>query len=65
MEVNMTKELTHAESYDFVGNQTSPAENKNKKKVSWLHTILWMLSMVFLANVMMGIIAYFLFFYHK
>jgi len=45
-----------------------PQERNNtagKKKASWLRTVLWMLSMVLLSNVVMAIIAYFLFFNDK
>jgi len=49
---------------DQVIMQVSPAK-KQKKKPSWLRTVLWMLSMVVLANILMGGIAYFLFFHNK
>lgn len=35
--------------------QTKPA---GKKKPSWFHTIMWMVSMMLLVNVVMAIIAY-------
>jgi hypothetical protein len=41
------------------------ADAKPKKKASWLRTILWMLSMMLLVNVVMAIVAYFLFFADK
>ena len=53
------------ESYELVGNQKTPAVNPRKKKASWVRTILWMLSMMILANTIMAIIAYFLFFRNK
>lgn len=41
------------------------SDGKAKKKASWSRTILWMVSMALLGNVIMGIIAYFLFFANK
>ena len=41
------------------------SDEKPKKKVSWLRTILWMFSMALLGNLVMAIIAYFLFFADK
>jgi len=61
----MTKELTQAETYDLVGGSKNQAGSLKKKKASWLHTVLWMLSMILLANGVMAIIAYFLFFHNK
>lgn len=43
-------------------NPKSTATSPQKKKASWLRTILWMLSMMLLANVAMAVVAYFLFF---
>lgn len=72
MENKMTEKQAQAESHDPLGNQEMPVgdqkplvENPKKKKASWVRTILWMLSMVLLANVFLGIVAYFLFFYKK
>jgi len=50
---------------DLVVNQRNPALNTKKKKASWLRTILWMFSMALLGNLVMAIIAYFLFFHNK
>ena len=36
-----------------------------KKKASWVRTILWILSMMLLANLAMAIVAYFMFFHDK
>ncbi len=59
----MNQQLMQAECNDLVINQTKPAaENKPKRKASWLLTILWMISMILLVNVAMWTIAYFLFF---
>ena len=66
----MTEEQARAESHNSpenqekpVGDQKSPVGNKKKKKASWFRTILWMLSMALLANVVLFIVAYFLFVY--
>jgi len=37
-------------------NQKSPAGNPQKKKASWLRTILWMLSMMLLVNVFFAVL---------
>ena len=59
----MNQQLMQAECNDLVINQKKPAaENKPKRKASWLRTILWMISMILLVNVAMWTIAYFLFF---
>ncbi len=58
----MTEQNAQATFHDPALNQTMPAKNKQKKKASWLRTILWMISMVLLANAIMAILAYFLFF---
>lgn len=56
-------------SYHLVGNQEqSVLEQKSldvnpKKKPSWMHTIMYMLAMVFLANVTMALIFYVLYHY--
>jgi flagellar basal body-associated protein FliL len=44
---------------------TPPQPAPQKKKASWLRTILWMLSMIMLVNLAMVIVAYFMFFYNK
>ena len=36
-----------------------------KKKASWLRTVLWVISMMLLVNIVMAIIAYFLFFHNQ
>jgi len=58
----MNEEQVNAVRYDPEGNQKNRVGSPKKKKASWLRTILWMLSMVLLVNVVMAIIAYFLFF---
>jgi cell division septal protein FtsQ len=63
MENKMAEEQAQAESQNPLGNREKPAGNQKKRKASWVRTILWMLSMMLLANVVVGIIAYFLFFY--
>jgi hypothetical protein len=63
MENKMTEEMANTERNGQVLNQQFPTVTK--KKASWLHTILWMFSMVLLANIVMGILAYFLFFRNK
>jgi hypothetical protein len=70
MENKMTEEQAQAESQiplenqiKQIGDQKSLVGKPKKKKASWLRTILWMLSMMLLANVVVGIIAYFLFVY--
>jgi len=62
MESNMNQEMTHAVGHETDNNTHTQTVIQKKKKVSWLHTMLWMLSMVLLANIVMGIVAYFLFF---
>ena len=57
----MTEE--RAQSHEQAENQKNPAGNPQKKKASWLRTILWMLSMMLLVNVVMAIIAYVLYRY--
>ena len=64
MEKMMTQELTQADRYNLA-TPKDPVNTPKKKKVTWLRTILWMFSMMLLANVAMGVVAYFLFFYHK
>lgn len=63
----MTEYQAQAGSHELAENQQSPVANPQKKKAgwSWLRTILWMLSMMLLVNAVMGIVAYFLFFYKK
>lgn len=61
----MTEEQMQPDSQSAVAEQQNPVATKKKKKASWLRTILWMISMVLLVNVIMAIIAYFLFFYKK
>ena len=65
MEHNLTEEQALAAGYDHKLANNGPASSKKVKKASWVRTILWMFSMVLLANVFMGIIAYFLFFHDK
>jgi hypothetical protein len=60
----MADERMLSEMGDQVLMQESSLAGK-KRKPSWLRTILWMLSMILLANVVMAIVAYFLFFQHK
>ena len=59
---NMTNNRAHEISHGLYLAQNS---SSGKKKASWMRTILWMMSMALLGNVFMGIIAYFIFFYHK
>ncbi len=61
----MTEVQAQAESGGTLGSQVNTVGNQKKKKASWLRTILWMLSMILLVNAVLGIIAYFLFFYKK
>lgn len=69
----MTEELAQAESQNPLENPRKPIGDpkpsvespKKKKKASWFRTILWMLSMMLLANMVVGVIAYFLFIYKK
>ena len=61
----MTEELLQAEDFNIAIDHKNSVEQKKGKKASWLHTILWMLSMVVLANIGMSVIAYFLFFHNK
>ena len=61
----MTVEQKPSGSPDPVGDMETPVVNPKKKKASWLRTILWMLSMIVLANMVMAILAYFLFFRNK
>jgi heme/copper-type cytochrome/quinol oxidase subunit 2 len=65
MENKMTEVQAQAESGGSLESQVNPLGNQKKKKASWLRTILWMLSMMLLVNAVLGIIAYFLFFYKK
>ena len=64
----MTEEQALAGNYGMLGgqekvagNQKSLAGGPKKKKASWVRTILWMLSMILLANVAMGILFYVLY----
>jgi hypothetical protein len=61
----MTDEPANAEINNQVADKKNPVSSTAKKKPSWLHTILWMFSMLLLVNVVMGVIAYFLFFHNK
>lgn len=66
----MTENLIQAGNSNLVADQERLAGGQQivsapKKKTSWLHTILWMFSMMLLVNVAMAIAAYFLFFYKK
>lgn len=65
MEIRMTEEQAQAESRAPIENQKNPVAPQQKKKASWTNTILWMLSMMLLVNVIIAIIAYFMFFYNK
>ena len=56
--------MNDQQPHDLAGEMKSPAGNR-KKKASWFRTILWILSMFLLANIFMGILAYFVLFYHK
>jgi heme/copper-type cytochrome/quinol oxidase subunit 2 len=60
----MADERMLSELGDQVAGQESASAGK-KGKPSWLRTVLWMLSMIVLANIVMAIIAYFLFFHNK
>lgn len=65
----MTNEQTLMTSYGLVVDQEkSVLEQKNpvvnpKKKQPWMHTIMYMLAMVFLANVTMALLFYVLYHY--
>ena len=66
----MKNEQTLLASYHLVGNQEKSVleqkkldVNPKKKKTSWMHTIMRMLAMVFLANVTMALIFYVLYHY--
>jgi hypothetical protein len=65
MEKNMTEQQVQAECKSTLVDQKIPTANKQKKKASWLRTILWMFSMILLTNIIMAILAYFLFFKNK
>ena len=65
MENKMTEQHAQATFPSLAANHQKAALTTKKKEVSWVRTILWMLFMVLLANGVMGLIAYFLFFYHK
>jgi hypothetical protein len=64
VESKMADERMLSELGDQVIVQESSSAGK-KRKPSWLRTILWMLSMIVLANIVVAIVAYFLFFQHK
>lgn len=66
----MTNKQTLVASYGLVGNrensvldQKSLVANPKKKKPSWMHTIMWMLSMALLANVTIALLFYTLYHY--
>ena len=61
----MTGKHAQAAGYDLHLAQNSSDGNKKGKDASWVRTILWMISMALLGNVIMAIIAYFLFFYNQ
>ncbi len=59
----MAEEQARSANHAPVENQGKPVATAGKKKASWFRTILWMLSMMVLANVVMAIIAYILYRY--
>ena len=59
----MTEEQAQVESKNSLENQDKPirdqnisVENQKRKEASWLHTILWIISMMMIVNVVVGII---------
>lgn len=65
MENKMTEQHVQATYPSLAANPPKATLATKKKEVSWVRTILWMILMVLLTNGVMGVIAYFLFFYHK
>ena len=63
MKHNLTVEQVQSADYDLLPAQASPSGVRKVKKPSWLHTILWMLSMVLLVNVAMAVLFYVLYYY--
>lgn len=68
MENKMTEEQALAGNYGIlekqekmVGNPKGLTGGPKKKKASWVRTILWILSMMLLANVAMAILFYVLY----
>lgn len=61
----MAEDQAQAAGSNAVADHGALSASPQKKKPSWFRTILWMFSMMLLVNVVMGIIAYFLFFAHK
>ena len=54
----MTDEQVQAASHELIASPEKSLASPKKKKASWFRTILWILSMMLLANVVMAIIAY-------
>lgn len=63
MEEIMSEQQASEKSLEVLAGQAQPVAAK--KKASWWRTILWVLSMMLMVNVVMGVIAYFVFFYNK
>jgi len=63
MKHNLTIEQAQSTDYNLLSAQASSPVPKKIKKTSWLHTILWMLSMVVLVNVLMAVLFYALNYY--
>ncbi len=66
----MAKAQVMVPSYGDVENQETSGwdqknstVNPNKRKASWLRTIMWMLSMILLVNVGMGVLFFILYHY--
>ena len=63
MKHNLTVDQVSSASFEAGPVQVANSAAKKGKKPSWLHTILWMLSMVLLVNVVMGVLFYLLYHY--
>jgi hypothetical protein len=60
MKHDLTMDHAHPAGYDMLAAQAAPARQGNKKP-SWMHTMLWMLSMVLLVNMAMAVLFYLLY----